>query len=157
MEGRLKEVFHLLLPEATPFFTPIAVSLQLLKSKGVHLLDDFIGRRMVLAFWTDRYTATQMTGYPGPWPSGPLHICICAAEPTTGARCHSNDFFVCFLNTHELKKVQIISMFTLTWLDDGFFSLENRSADMYSVVQRLVYQRKKAYEAAKAARLAQFA
>ena len=157
VEGVLRQVFHRLFPEATAFFTPFASPPELLKSRGVHLLDDFIGRRSVLAFWIDWYTATLVTGYPGSCSGDPLRLCICAAEPTTDACCRSKDFFVCVSSTEDYQKVQIFSMFTLTQMDDGSLILVNSNEYMCSVVQSLVGRYKEAYDTAIPACLEKYA
>ena len=157
VEGVLRQVFHRLFPEATAFFTPFASPPELFTSKGVHFCRNFICRRSVLAFWTDQYTATQMTGYPGPWPGGPLRLCICAAYRTTDACCRSKHFFVCVSSTEDCQRVQIVSMFTLTQMDDGSVIPVDSTEYMYSVVQSLVGQGKEAYETATSACLEKYA
>ena len=157
VEGVLRQVFHRLFPEATAFFTPLASPPEVLNARGVHLLEDFIGRRKVLAFWTDQDTATHMTGCPGPWPGGPLRLCICAAYRTTKASCRSKDFFVCVPSTEDCQRVQIVSMFTLTQMDDGSVIPVDSTEYMYSVVQSLVGQGKEAYETATSACLEKYA
>ena len=132
--------------------TPLDPDLPLLSSKGVRYNKNSIGRRTILPFWVDNATAERITGLQ--WEDGDVLLFICAAEPTTGARCLSEDFFVCVPETPECKKVVIWLMFSRS---SGGSLLLSEPKYMLEVIQRLADKQKLSRENAKARRLSQFA
>lgn len=134
------------------FWTPYAEEREACNSRGVRYQEFYLGRRTLLPFVTDRETAIFLTGHKG-FKTDYVYLCICAASPTTGARCASSDFFFCVSETPSYESVEIVAMLRLKVFEGGsVFTLEF-PPDIVDVIMRIYNERIEARAAAKEARL----
>lgn len=145
--GRMYNYFKL-------FRTPFTQDLAIRSSRGVRYGEYYLGRRTLLTFYADRATAVLFSGYHG-FTTDYVYMCICAVEPTTGARCTSTDFFICVSETPEYQSVEVVAMFRRYTSEDGSNVVLGFPSDMLEVIKKIHNQRVQARIAAKEARLKQ--
>ena len=149
VEGVLEYIFNSI--DSSHMLIPLDDERKFCKSRGVRCGETYIGRRTLLTFTTSNGVASMLTHHF--FLTDPVYLCICAAYPTTGARCTSEDFFICYPDTLEYQSVKILRVFGPGTTEDGTTRMFLKDDDyMRRVVLDLANKRTQAREAAKEAR-----